>query len=121
MFDILEANKDTYGIASYGVSITTMEEVFLQVGAQEDEELETLLAGRNLTIVNGSHEQQPNGLFMAKVDPTISLNNGSIEKTKNAIKNSRQTNTRTKNTESTPLSSVSFLPYLSNFEEARAN
>ena len=105
MFDILEANKDTYGIASYGVSITTMEEVFLQVGAQEDEELETLLAGRNLIIENGSAEQKPNGLTMGKMDPSISLNNGTIEQTKNIIKETRQK--QLKITEATPLGSVS--------------
>ena len=107
MFDILEANKDTYGIASYGVSITTMEEVFLQVGAQEDEGLETILTGRNLIIENGLGEQQPNGLSIGKVDSSISLNNGSIVKTKNAIKNTRRKSTKI--TESTPLGSVSFL------------
>lgn len=106
MFDIIQTNKERYGIASYGVSITTMEEVFLQVGAQEDEELELLLAGRNLSIENLNGTKPPNGTI-EKVDPNISLTNTSIERAKVAIQNSRQTPTKDKMTECVPLTSVS--------------
>ena len=103
MFDILQTNKERFGIASYGVSITTMEEVFLQVGAQEDEELELLLAGRNLETSNGI--KSSNGMLTNKVDP--SLNNVSIERTKIALQNSRQTPTEDKISECVPLTTVS--------------
>ena len=32
--------KRSLGISSYGVSVTTMEEVFIQVGKDEDEEIQ---------------------------------------------------------------------------------
>ena len=106
MFDILQTNKERYGIESYGVSITTMEEVFLAVGAQEDEELELLLAGRNMSIENLNGTRPSNGT-MDKVDPNISLTNASIERTKIAIQNSRQTPTKDKVSECIPLTTVS--------------
>ncbi|KAI6653359.1 hypothetical protein LOD99_3579 [Oopsacas minuta] len=105
MFDILQNNKEDYGITSYGVSITTMEEVFLHVGSQEDEELELLLAGRHLALENSNGNAQPNSIMIDKIDPNISLNNVSIERTKIAIQNSRQTPTKEKISEISPLSS----------------
>ena len=107
MFDELQTRKDQIGIASYGVSITTMEEVFLQVGAQDDEELENLLAGRKLTIepmnTGGTQEIVP----MSPVDMTnLSLNIKSIEQTKRAIQSSKQISAKDYVSEATPLNNM---------------
>ena len=40
LFDKIEANKADLGIQSFGVSITTMEEVFMKVGEGTDETLD---------------------------------------------------------------------------------
>ena len=40
LFDKMEASKTDLGIQSFGVSITTMEEVFMKVGEGTDEALE---------------------------------------------------------------------------------
>ena len=40
LFDKLEADKTDLGIQSFGVSITTMEEVFIKVGEGTDETLD---------------------------------------------------------------------------------
>ena len=40
LFDRLEADKVPLGIQSFGVSITTMEEVFMKVGEGTDETLD---------------------------------------------------------------------------------
>eukprot|EP01084_Bolivina_argentea_P142149 249724_1 len=37
LFDILDANKEELKIKSYGISVTTLEEVFLKIGHDEDE------------------------------------------------------------------------------------
>jgi ATP-binding cassette subfamily A (ABC1) protein 3 len=34
LFDSIEANKTKLGISSYGLSVTTMEEVFMKVGEE---------------------------------------------------------------------------------------
>lgn len=39
LFDILDKDKDKLRINSYGISITTMEEVFLRVADMEEEVL----------------------------------------------------------------------------------
>ena len=36
VFDEFDQNKDKYGIDSYGISVTTLEEVFLRVGHEDD-------------------------------------------------------------------------------------
>lgn len=38
LFDLLEAQKASLGILSFGVSVTTMEEVFIKVGQEVKEE-----------------------------------------------------------------------------------
>lgn len=38
LFDKLEAEKETLGIQSFGISVTTMEEVFMKVGENADSE-----------------------------------------------------------------------------------
>ena len=38
LFDLLEAQKALLGILSFGVSVTTMEEVFIKVGQEVEEE-----------------------------------------------------------------------------------
>ena len=40
LFDKLEATKTELGVLSFGVSITTMEEVFMKVGEGTDETLD---------------------------------------------------------------------------------
>ena len=40
LFDRLESDKDALGIQSFGVSVTTMEEVFMKVGEGTDETLD---------------------------------------------------------------------------------
>ena len=45
LFSQLENRKDELGIASYGASITTMEEVFMKVGTECDEKLDEQLKG----------------------------------------------------------------------------
>ncbi|XP_019861797.1 PREDICTED: ATP-binding cassette sub-family A member 3-like [Amphimedon queenslandica] len=40
LINTLENRKRSLGISSYGVSVTTMEEVFIQVGKDEDEEIQ---------------------------------------------------------------------------------
>ena len=40
LFDKLEEKKDELGIVSFGVSITTMEEVFMKVGEGTDQTLD---------------------------------------------------------------------------------
>jgi ATP-binding cassette subfamily A (ABC1) protein 3 len=44
LFDSIEANKTKLGISSYGLSVTTMEEVFMKVG-EESTRLDGLVAG----------------------------------------------------------------------------
>ena len=38
LFDMLESEKVSLGIRSYGISVTTMEEVFIKVGEGVDDE-----------------------------------------------------------------------------------
>lgn len=38
LFDKLEAQKTSLGILSFGISVTTMEEVFMKVGREVEEE-----------------------------------------------------------------------------------
>jgi len=62
MFEELEARKDELGIASYGASITTMEEVFIRVGRAADKKIadefeRTHSAMQNENMRNKKHVQ----------------------------------------------------------------
>ncbi|XP_069124776.1 phospholipid-transporting ATPase ABCA3-like [Argopecten irradians] len=50
MFKDMETNKDDLGIASYGASVTTMEEVFLRVGESNNKSISDKLKGRPTVI-----------------------------------------------------------------------
>ena len=47
-FLFLPAHKEDLGISSFGVSVTTMEEVFIRVGEGMDETLETRLRRKKI-------------------------------------------------------------------------
>ena len=49
LFDRLEADKVALGIQSFGVSITTMEEVFMKVGEDSDETLDNRYSAQSTT------------------------------------------------------------------------
>ncbi len=74
MFDELEVESKHLGIQSYGVSVTTMEEVFLRVGSGES--TAALLSRANATKRLDSHQdahQQPGAVAVsvAPLLPTI--------------------------------------------------
>ena len=46
LFKDFEDNKDKYGIQTFGISLTTLEEVFLKVASMEDGELDIGEQGR---------------------------------------------------------------------------
>ena len=50
LFYFIIAHKAEYGISGFGVSITTMEEVFIKVGHGMDETLEGRLINVNISI-----------------------------------------------------------------------
>ncbi len=52
MFEELERRKVDLGIASYGASITTMEEVFMKVGKHADEAKHALEGEKNSTKIS---------------------------------------------------------------------
>ncbi|CAH1794818.1 unnamed protein product [Owenia fusiformis] len=54
LFTDLETNKEALGIASYGASVTTMEEVFLRVGEQTDDDLKERLQDNGIKNQYGS-------------------------------------------------------------------
>ena len=47
MFDILDKKQDTFGIQTYGISITTLEEVFLRV---EDDDILYSMEKKSITL-----------------------------------------------------------------------
>mmetsp|Transcript_7608 Transcript_7608/g.12112 ORF Transcript_7608/g.12112 Transcript_7608/m.12112 type:complete len:1794 (-) Transcript_7608:303-5684(-) len=49
IFDELDENKEKWGVNSYGVSVTTLEEVFLKVGHEADEEVAPVELKRRLS------------------------------------------------------------------------
>eukprot|EP00466_Bigelowiella_natans_P003580 jgi/Bigna1/73288/fgenesh1_pg.23_\ len=53
MFDAIDKNKESWGVNSYSVSVTTLEEVFLKVGNQDDEKLDPELKRRYSSLMSG--------------------------------------------------------------------
>ncbi|XP_033100067.1 ATP-binding cassette sub-family A member 3-like [Anneissia japonica] len=54
LFEELESNKSSFGIASYGASVTTMEEVFLKVGESTDDTLKDKLQNLGPAVIKSN-------------------------------------------------------------------
>ncbi|KAK3753339.1 hypothetical protein QZH41_015277 [Actinostola sp. cb2023] len=65
LFLELETKKDDYGIASFGVSVTTMEEVFMKVGEGSEKTVEDIASDHQ------HHKDTENILDMPKKDPDM--------------------------------------------------
>lgn len=64
LFDDLDSNKQKLGISSYGVSVTTMEEVFIRVGEGTD---------KSLSGIPGNHK---NNMIHNSVNMDLTVNGG---------------------------------------------
>lgn len=75
MFDALDAKKGQWGINSYGVSVTTLEEVFLKVGQESDvasasPELKKKLSTK-MSTSDTKNEEIDEAPYEAEDDPTV--------------------------------------------------
>ncbi|XP_071943840.1 phospholipid-transporting ATPase ABCA3-like [Antedon mediterranea] len=80
LFEELESNKVSLGIASYGASVTTMEEVFLKAGESMDDTLKDKLQNLGPAIIKPNGTSNGNMLAMEEKDLKMNGNhtNGKI-------------------------------------------
>ena len=60
LFDELERDKETLGVASFGISITTMEEVFLKVGEDLDKSLKSSMMKKHSITLDAAVKLREN-------------------------------------------------------------
>ena len=79
LFDEIEDNKETLGIASFGISITTMEEVFLKVGEDLDKALKSSMFNKRSIVYEAVKLKERNKLIQS-LKPAIRKSKGKNKK-----------------------------------------
>uniref|UniRef100_A0A6P8HMV1 ATP-binding cassette sub-family A member 3-like isoform X2 n=1 Tax=Actinia tenebrosa TaxID=6105 RepID=A0A6P8HMV1_ACTTE len=72
LFTELESRRQELGINSFGVSVTTMEEVFLKVGEEMDDSLTKALQNEETDTINNGDDDDDND-FRIEVDDTNTM------------------------------------------------
>ncbi|CAI8053623.1 ATP-binding cassette sub-family A member 3 [Geodia barretti] len=79
LFDTLEAQKEQLGIAGFGISVTTMEEVFIKVGEGTDETLDERIKRTGTTTdIPVSRSQSPSRSITHSIRPASPVQNETL-------------------------------------------
>ena len=81
LFELMENERESLGLESYGVSVTTIEEVFLRVGKLYDDETTPDADGRHYSISGGPHESNDDSFSLDTTTVNFQYNDSAVKQT----------------------------------------